>query len=87
MASWQHGTWHHDIVLGWQRATAYRGNVAKGHRGKGQGGIMSDMAILGLAAFIFVGLPAIIFCIAFAIDRLAPSRPESKNQARKHRAF
>jgi len=48
---------------------------------------MSDMAILGLAAFIFVGLPAIIFCIAFAIDRLAPSRPESENHARKHRAF
>ena len=48
---------------------------------------MTDLQLLALSGFMFVGLPAIIFCIAFAIDRLAPSRPESKNQARKHRAF
>jgi hypothetical protein len=48
---------------------------------------MTDVQLLALSAFIFVGLPAIIFCVAFAIDRLSPAKLESKNHARKHRAF
>lgn len=52
---------------------------------------MSDVAILGLAGFIFVGLPAIILGVAFAIDRLKPGErlaQKFENETpRRHRPF
>jgi hypothetical protein len=50
---------------------------------------MTDLQILALAAFIFVGLPAIVFFVALAIDRLRPSDPLAQmgRKPRKHRAF
>ena len=49
---------------------------------------MTDLQILAFAGFIFVGLPAIIFCVALLIDRFSltdSARVQSK--PRKHRAF
>jgi hypothetical protein len=48
---------------------------------------MTDVQLLALSGFIFVGLPALVLAVALAIDRLSPAKPESKNHVRKHRAF
>jgi hypothetical protein len=56
---------------------------------------MTDLQILALAGFIFVGLPAIIFCVALLIDRFSPGDclgepgaiPGAQAKPRKHRAF
>jgi hypothetical protein len=60
--------------------------MAQRHLSMGE--MMTDLQILVLAGFIFVGLPAIIFCVALLIDRFSltdSARVQSK--PRKHRAF
>jgi len=56
-----------------------------------KGALMSDLAILALAGFMFVGLPLIILAGAFIIDRLRPGDPLEQMGRdpcpRKHRPF
>jgi hypothetical protein len=55
------------------------------------GVVMSDMQILALAAFAFVGLPFLVLAGAFIIDRLRPGDPLAHMGRdpcpRKHRPF